>query len=79
MTRRLCAAVVLLVAAWRLLGLGPAFLAGVVAVAGLLTYEHALVKPGDLSRLGVAFFNVNGAVSILLFAFTLVDLYLVGG
>lgn len=70
--------VVLLAAVWRLLGLGPVFLAGVAVIAGLLFYEHALVRPGDLSRLGVAFFNVNGAVSVLLFIFTLADLYLAG-
>jgi len=71
--------VILLAVTWRLLGLGPVFLAGVAVIAGLLAHEHALVKPGDLRRLGVAFFNVNGAVSVLLFIFTLADLYLVSG
>lgn len=45
-----------------------------VAVAGLLiAYEQSLVKPHDLSRVDLAFFTLNGWVSVLLFAFTLVD------
>jgi 4-hydroxybenzoate polyprenyltransferase len=36
-------------------------------VAILLAYEHALVKPSDLSRLNAAFFNVNGYISVLFF------------
>ncbi|MGO0122239.1 UbiA-like polyprenyltransferase [Desulfothermobacter acidiphilus] len=44
-----------------------------VAVAGvLLTYEHRLVHPEDLSRVGLAFFNLNGTLSVALFFFTLV-------
>ena len=33
----------------------------------LLLVEHSLVKPGDHSRLGIAFFTLNGAISILLY------------
>ena len=42
---------------------------GVVAVAGLLVYEHTLVRPGDLRRLDAAFFTVNGVISVVFFAF----------
>src|SRR5262249_47224226 len=42
--------------------------AGVVAIAVLLVYEHRLVKPDDLARVNVAFFNVNAVVSIGLLA-----------
>jgi 4-hydroxybenzoate polyprenyltransferase len=42
-------------------------------VAGLLAYEHMLVKPGDLSRLDAAFFTMNGYISVTIFAFTLLD------
>ena len=38
--------------------------AGIVVVAGLLTYEHSLVKPGDLSKLDAAFFAMNGYISM---------------
>lgn len=46
---------------------------GVILVAGLLTFEHALVRADDLSRVNVAFFTVNGAVSVLLGVLTIVD------
>ena len=42
---------------------------GVVAVAGLLVYEHTLVRPGDLRRLDAAFFTVNGVISVVFFVF----------
>ena len=40
--------------------------AGIATVAGILFWEHRIVKPGDLSRVNVAFFSLNGYVSILL-------------
>ena len=54
-------------------GLGWIYLLGVVAVAALLLYEHSLVRPNDLSRLDAAFFNMNGYISVTIFAFTLLD------
>jgi 4-hydroxybenzoate polyprenyltransferase len=54
-------------------GLGWIYFAGVVVVALLLIYEHSLVKVDDLSKLDAAFFNMNGYISIAIFAFTLVD------
>jgi 4-hydroxybenzoate polyprenyltransferase len=54
-------------------GLGGIYLLGVAVVAGLLVYEHRLVRPGDLSRLDAAFFNMNGYISVTIFAFTLAD------
>ena len=53
--------------------LGPVYLAGVVLVAGLLIYEHSLVKKDDLSNVNMAFFNVNGIISIGLMVFVIVD------
>jgi 4-hydroxybenzoate polyprenyltransferase len=53
--------------------LGWIYLLGVLVVAGLLAYEHMLVKPGDLSRLDAAFFTMNGYISVTIFAFTLLD------
>jgi len=47
--------------------LGWIAMAGLVAVAFLLAYEHALVKPSDLSRVNAAFFTVNGYISVLFF------------
>src|SRR5215472_14856511 len=47
--------------------------AGVVAVGSLLTYEHSLVRPGDLRRLDAAFFTMNGVISVAFFAFVFAD------
>jgi len=62
---------VLTIAAFALLGvtmgLGWLYWLGVLVVAGLLVYEHSLVSPSDLSRLDVAFFNVNGYIAVILF------------
>jgi len=41
--------------------------------AGLIAWEHQLVRPGDLSRLNAAFFTANGIVSIVVFLGALVD------
>jgi 4-hydroxybenzoate polyprenyltransferase len=49
------------------MGLGYFYWLGMSAVAALLIYEHVLVKPQDLSRIDVAFFRVNSAISIVLF------------
>jgi len=45
---------------------GPLFVVGVVLVGGVLAYEHWIVRPNDLARVNVAFFNLNGVVGILL-------------
>lgn len=66
--------VVALVGFWYVSGLGLLFLAGVVLVAGLLLYEHSLVRPDDLSRAGVAFFNINALISLGLLGAGIADL-----
>ena len=53
--------------------LGAPYWAGVALVVALLVYEHAIVRPGDLSRLNLAFFNLNGYVSVVFFIATLID------
>jgi len=54
-------------------GLGWAYFVGVGIGAGLIGWEHQLVRPGDLSRLDAAFFTANGIVSIVVFLGALVD------
>jgi 4-hydroxybenzoate polyprenyltransferase len=43
--------------------------AGIAVVAVLLTYEHSLVRPNDLSKINAAFFTVNGYISLLFLLF----------
>lgn len=55
---------------------GGVWWAGVAAVAALLVYEHALVRPDDLARVNTAFFNVNAIISLGLLVVGTVDLLL---
>jgi 4-hydroxybenzoate polyprenyltransferase len=54
--------------------LGPVALAGIAAVAGLLLWEHRLVRADDLSRIDAAFFTMNGYVSVIFFVFWAADI-----
>lgn len=54
-------------------GGGPWLWAGVAGVAMMLAFEQSLVKVDDLSRVNMAFFTVNGFVSIGFFLFAWVD------
>jgi 4-hydroxybenzoate polyprenyltransferase len=65
-----------LLALVRSFALGPVALAGIVAVAGLLAWEHRLVKADDLSRVDAAFFIMNGYVSVIFFVFWATDIFL---
>jgi 4-hydroxybenzoate polyprenyltransferase len=56
--------------------LGWAYGAGVLVVAAILAFEHAIVRPGDLSRVNAAFFTANGWVSVGLLTATVADLAL---
>jgi 4-hydroxybenzoate polyprenyltransferase len=59
-------------------GLGWLWFAGVAATAVVLVYEHAIVRPLDLSRVNRAFFTANGVIGIGLFGFALADLLVHG-
>lgn len=56
--------------------LGMPYWLGMVVVAGLFLYEHSLVRHDDLSRLDVAFFNMNGYISITVFVSVLLAVLL---
>lgn len=60
------ATVLLLAGTAKLAGLGWLAYGGIAVVSGILYWEHRLVTPQDLSRIDVAFFNLNGYISILL-------------
>ena len=52
------------------------FYIGVLIAASLLVYEHRLVKPNDLSKVGVAFFNINGYIAVTVFGFTALAVFI---
>lgn len=66
----------LLLLGYHVFRLGGWYLAGWGLCAAVLVYEHSILKENDLSRLNVAFFNLNGVVSIALCLFTYLDLTL---
>ena len=63
---------------WHVAQLGIIFFCGVSFVAVLLCYEHWLVSPDELTRVNIAFFNVNAVISLGLFAVTLADIWASG-
>jgi 4-hydroxybenzoate polyprenyltransferase len=65
------AAIGFLAAVYPLARVHPLYLGGVAGIAGLLAYEHSLVKADDLSRVDAAFFTLNGWVSMGYLAVTL--------
>jgi 4-hydroxybenzoate polyprenyltransferase len=77
---RACHAVTTGLLVWYALatGAGAWFWVGLVVVVAAFLYEHAIVRPGDLSRLNRAFFTVNGFIGIALFGCALLDLVVRG-
>ncbi|MFF5230495.1 menaquinone biosynthesis prenyltransferase MqnP [Dactylosporangium sp. NPDC000521] len=63
----------------QLVDLGWLWWIGLAATAVAFIYEHAIVRPDDLSRVNRAFFTANGFVGIALFVFALLDLTALGG
>jgi len=53
--------------------LGPIFLVAVAIAVLLLVIEHSLVKPNDLSKVGLAFFTVNGVISLVIGTLGIID------
>ncbi len=62
-------------AVWTFGGGWPSW-TGVAVAAALLSYEQSLVKPNDLSKVNLAFFSLNGYVSMGVFGCVLLDLWL---
>ncbi|HZJ71068.1 MAG TPA: 4-hydroxybenzoate octaprenyltransferase, partial [Planctomycetota bacterium] len=56
--------------------LGTLYWIGVAAAVALLIVEHSLVRPNDLSKVGLAFFTVNGVISIVFLCFVAADVLL---
>ena len=69
-------AVLLLLSIPRLVALGLFYYIGVGMVVLIFIYEHAIVKPTDLSRVNLAFFTLNGMISLVLMALSIADILL---
>ncbi len=63
----------LLAANGHIFKLGYFYWTGMLVTACLFIYEHSLIKENDLSKLDMAFFNMNGYISMTVFLFTLMD------
>ncbi len=53
--------------------LGKVYFFGVLVVAGFLWFEHSLDPSGDLSKINMAFFNVNGVISVFLMFVVIIE------
>ena len=60
----------LLLGLFSIMHLGSMFMIGILVVAGMLLYEHWLLKDGNLDKLDAAFFNMNGYISVAILLFT---------
>ncbi len=58
--------------------LGTLWYAAVAVTAGLMVVQHKMVRPDDLSRVNVAFFTMNGLISVVLGLAGIVDAVWVG-
>ena len=61
---------------WKTAALGPLFLTGIVLIGLLLLYEHWLVRPDDLTRVNIAFFNVNAIISFGILLLGCLDIWI---
>jgi 4-hydroxybenzoate polyprenyltransferase len=68
--------ILLLLGLGLLLGFGWLYWIGMIVIIALLVWEHLLVHPDDLSKINIAFFNINGYISITLFLSILGSIYL---
>ena len=47
---------------------------GVLVFAGMLIYQHSIVKPNDLKRVNLAFMTANGIASVVFATFVIADM-----
>jgi len=56
-------------------GFGWLYWIGICVFAGMLIYQHSIVKPNDLRRVNIAFMTANGIASVVFAVFVIADLY----
>ena len=57
-------------------GFGWLYWVGVAVFAGMLIYQHSIVKPTDLRKVNLAFMTANGIASVVFAIFVIADLFL---
>ena len=57
-------------------GFGAWYWTGMILFAGMLIYQHAIVKPDDLSRVNIAFMTANGIASVVFALFVIADMFI---
>lgn len=57
-------------------GFGAWYWIGLVLFAGMLIYQHMIVKPNDLSRVNLAFMTANGIASVVFALFVIADMFI---
>ncbi len=68
-----CCMLCVLLLAGSLMHVGVLYYVGVIVAALLIAWEQSMVKPNDLRRVNLAFFTLNGWISVSLFVFVLLD------
>lgn len=67
--------VISLASLYWLFDLSPLYMIVIAVIAVLFVIEHRLVRPEDLSRMDVAFYNVNSLISLLVLGAVLIGVY----
>jgi 4-hydroxybenzoate polyprenyltransferase len=57
-------------------GFGVWYWIGFIFFGGMLIYQHAIVKPNDLSRVNIAFMTTNGIASVVFAVFVITDMFI---
>ncbi len=56
-------------------GFGWLYWIGIAVFAGMLLYQHSIIKPSDLRRVNLAFMTANGIASVVFAVFVIADLF----
>ena len=70
--------VIFLIWAGLRLNLGIFYFIGIAISGILLAYENLIIKHDDLSKLNMAFFTMNGVISVIMFSFVLIEIIFKG-
>ncbi|MBB6098711.1 4-hydroxybenzoate polyprenyltransferase [Deinobacterium chartae] len=66
----------LLIATAVVVGASWAFYLAALVMGSILLYEHRLVRPNDLTRVNIAFFDANGWLALTMLVGTVVDVWI---